>query len=136
MRRIVDETLRLWPVAPGYFRQAKTDTVIGDRYAISGGDWVFVLLLAAHRDPAWGPDADEFNPDRFLPENIRTLPPHIYKPFGTGARSCPGRQFALHEIVPSGVSSQRGKTSVWMPDWSRARPTVWSTIASMVCGRE
>jgi cytochrome P450 len=99
MRRIVDETLRLWPVAPGYFRQAKTDTVIEDRHAISGGDWVFVLLLAAHRDPAWGPDADEFNPDRFLPENIRTLPPHIYKLFGTGARSCLGRQFALHEIV-------------------------------------
>ena len=99
MRRIVDETLRLWPVAPGYFRQAKTDTVIGDRYAFKAGEWVFVLLLAAHRDPAWGPDAGEFNPDRFLPKNIHTLPPHIYKPFGTGARSCLGRQFALHEIV-------------------------------------
>ena len=101
LRRIVDETLRLWPVAPGYFRQAKADTAIGDgSYAFKAGDWVFVLLLAAHRDhTAWGPDAAEFNPDRFLPDNIRTLPPHIYKPFGTGVRSCLGRQFALHEIV-------------------------------------
>ncbi|RFZ62040.1 Bifunctional P-450/NADPH-P450 reductase [Mycobacterium marinum] len=101
LRRIVDETLRLWPVAPGYFRQAKTDTTIGDgAYHFAAGDWVFVLLLAAHRDPAtWGPDADQFRPDRFLPENLRQLPPHVYKPFGTGARACIGRQFALHEIM-------------------------------------
>lgn len=101
LRRIVDETLRLWPVAPGYFRQAKEDTTIGNgKYHFAAGDWVFVLLLAAHRDPAtWGPDADQFRPDRFLPENIRSLPPHVYKPFGTGARACIGRQFALHEIM-------------------------------------
>lgn len=100
LRRIVDETLRLWPVAPGYFRQAKRDTTIGEgQYRFKTGDWVFVLLLAAHRDPAWGPDADQFNPDRFAPENIRTLGAHIYKPFGTGIRACLGRQFALHEII-------------------------------------
>ncbi len=78
LRRIVDETLRLWPVAPGYFRQAKTTTAIGDgQYQFDKGDWVFVLLLAAHRDTAtWGgDDADQFRPDRFLPDNIRALPP-------------------------------------------------------------
>ncbi|MDD4866102.1 MAG: cytochrome P450 [Mycobacterium sp.] len=100
LRRIVDETLRLWPVAPGYFRQAKIDTTLGQgRYHFSTGDWVFVLLLAAHRDRAWGADSREFNPDRFLTDNIRKLPPHIYKPFGTGARACIGRQFAIHEIM-------------------------------------
>lgn len=100
VRRVVDETLRLWPVAPGYFRRARHDTTIGNgKYPFKAGDWVFVLLVAAHRDPAWGSDANEFNPDRFLPENLRTLPPYTYKPFGTGPRACMGRQFALHEIV-------------------------------------
>lgn len=99
LRRVVDETLRLWPVAPGYFRQAKTDTTLGGKYAFRSGDWVFVLLLAAHRDKAWGDDAQLFNPDRFLAENVRKLPRHIYKPFGTGARACIGRQFAIHEIL-------------------------------------
>lgn len=102
LRRVVDETLRLWPVAPGYFRQAKADTTIDNgRYTFDKGDWVFVLLLAAHRDAAtWGPDADEFNPDRFLSENLRSLPAgRVYKPFGTGERACIGRQFALHEIM-------------------------------------
>ncbi|WP_082972509.1 cytochrome P450 [Mycobacterium sp. 1245852.3] len=100
LRRIVDETLRLWPVAPGYFRQAKRDTALGGgKYRFKAKDWVFVLLLAAHRDPAWGPDAEKFNPDRFLAENLRKLPPRTYKPFGTGPRSCIGRQFALHEVL-------------------------------------
>lgn len=100
LRRVVDETLRLWPVAPGYYRQARCDTTIGNgKYSFRQGDWVAVVLLAAHRSSAWGSDADEFNPDRFLPENLRKLPPYIYKPFGTGPRACIGRQFALHEIV-------------------------------------
>lgn len=100
LRRVVDETLRLTPVAPGYYRQAKTDTAIGGgRYRFRKGDWVFVALNVAQRDPAWGADADTFNPDRFLPENLRELGPRIYKPFGTGPRACIGRQFALHEAL-------------------------------------
>lgn len=100
LRRVIDETLRLWPVAPGYFRQAKCDTTIGDgKYPFKAKDWVFVLTLAAHRDPAWGPDAETFNPDRFLSENIRKLPAHTYKPFGVGPRACIGRQFAIHETL-------------------------------------
>ncbi|MBH0779615.1 cytochrome P450 [Nocardia bovistercoris] len=103
LRRVVDETLRLWPIAPGYFREAKHDTSIGGgRYHFERGDWVFVLTLAAHRDPGWGEDPDEFDPDRFLPDNLRTLAPDVraaYKPFGTGERACIGRQFAYHETL-------------------------------------
>ncbi|MFG1769034.1 cytochrome P450 [Nocardia salmonicida] len=99
LRRVIDETLRLWPTGPGYFRRAKQDTTLCGRYRFAKKDWVLVLLLAAHRDPAWGPDADQFNPDRFLPDNLRGLPPRVYKPFGTGPRACIGRQFAYHEIA-------------------------------------
>jgi unspecific monooxygenase len=53
-----------------------------------------------HRDRAvWGEDADRFDPDRFSPERSRGRMPHAYKPFGTGERSCIGRQFAIHESV-------------------------------------
>ncbi|MGW6726011.1 cytochrome P450 [Nocardia sp. NPDC055029] len=101
VRRVVDETLRLWPVAPGYFREAITDVTIGDGYHFKPGDWVFVLTLQAHRDKsAWGEDADQFEPDRWLRTNLaETDNRRIYKPFGTGLRACVGRQFAYHEIM-------------------------------------
>ena len=36
IRQILDETLRLWPTAPGFSRHPYEDTVIGGRYAIPG----------------------------------------------------------------------------------------------------
>jgi unspecific monooxygenase len=100
LRRVLDESLRLWPPAPGFGRGPRETTVIGGRYTMTPEDHAVVLLPRVHRDPAaWGPDADEFNPDRFLPENSRGRMPHALKMFGTGERSCIGRQFALHEAV-------------------------------------
>ena len=53
-----------------------------------------------HRDPrVWGADAEKFDPDRFDAKAVRTRPAHTFKPFGTGARACIGRQFALHEAT-------------------------------------
>ena len=99
VRRVLDETLRLHPTVPGYSRAAREDTVLADRYPMRKGEWAVVLVGALHRDPRWGPDPEAFNPDRFTREAIRERPGNLYKPFGTGKRSCIGRQFALHEAV-------------------------------------
>jgi unspecific monooxygenase len=99
VRAALDEALRLWPTAPGYFRAARSETVLGGQYRMHQGDWVAVLLPLLHRDPHVWPDPDRFDPDRFAPGQAKTRPPHAYKPFGTGQRACIGRQFALHEAV-------------------------------------
>ncbi|SDK15602.1 cytochrome P450 [Streptomyces indicus] len=100
VRRVLDEALRLWPTAPAYGRQAREDTVLDGTYPMRRGHWALVLLPALHRDPdIWGPDPEAFDPDRFAPAAVRARPAHTYKPFGTGARACIGRQFALHEAV-------------------------------------
>jgi unspecific monooxygenase len=99
VRAALDESLRLWPTAPGYLRAARTDTVLAGRYRMHQGDWVTVLLPLLHRDPHVWADPDRFDPDRFAPGQAKTRPAHAYKPFGTGQRACIGRQFALHEAV-------------------------------------
>jgi cytochrome P450 len=100
IRRVLDETLRLWPTAPAFTRSPNADTVIGGRYRMRTIDWATVLIPLVHRDRSvWGQDAEEFRPGRFRPESSRGRAPHSYKPFGTGERACIGRQFALHEAV-------------------------------------
>ncbi|WP_043808229.1 cytochrome P450 [Rhodococcus triatomae] len=100
VRRVIDETMRLWPTSPGYFREAKQDTVIDGQYPFKQGEWLMVVLQQVHRDPAvWGDDADRFRPDRFQSDEVRARPGHGYKPFGTGLRACIGRQFAYHEMI-------------------------------------
>ncbi|EKX67664.1 cytochrome P450 [Streptomyces ipomoeae] len=100
VRRVLDESLRLWPTAPAFSREARADTVLGGIHPMRRGAWALVLTAMLHRDPeVWGDDAEAFDPDRFDAAAVRARPPHTFKPFGTGARACIGRQFALHEAT-------------------------------------
>ncbi|MEV7322228.1 cytochrome P450 [Streptomyces sp. NPDC093970] len=100
VRRVLDESLRLWPTAPAFAREARADTVLAGDHPMRRGAWALVLTPMLHRDPeVWGPDAEGFDPDRFEPKAARGRAPHTFKPFGTGARACIGRQFALHEAT-------------------------------------
>ncbi|MFE9774752.1 cytochrome P450 [Streptomyces sp. NPDC005931] len=100
VRRVLDESLRLWPTAPAFAREAREDTVLAGEHPMRRGAWTLVLTPMLHRDPdVWGPDAERFDPDRFDTRAVRSRPQHTFKPFGTGARACIGRQFALHEAT-------------------------------------
>lgn len=104
LRRCLDEALRLWPTAPAFARSPRERTVIGEgtdhELVMEPEDWAMIILPMTHRDPqAWGPTAEQFDPDRFLPENSRGRMKNVYKPFGTGERACIGRQFAIHEAI-------------------------------------
>lgn len=100
LRRILDEALRLWPTAPAFSRSPREETMLAGKYRMTPEDWALIVLPLTHRDRrVWGEDADQFNPDRFLPQNSRGRAKNIYKPFGTGERACIGRQFALHEAI-------------------------------------
>lgn len=99
LRQVIDETLRLSPPVLRFDRMALADTVIGGKYPIKAGEAVAVLTGALHRQPGWGDNVEFFDPDRFDAARAAARPAALFKPFGTGARSCIGRQFALHEAT-------------------------------------
>ncbi|KAG6906970.1 hypothetical protein DXG01_011167 [Tephrocybe rancida] len=60
----------------------------------------YSVFLMHRRTDLWGPDANKFDPGRFLDERLRkylTPNPFIFLPFNAGPRICLGQQFAYHE---------------------------------------
>jgi cytochrome P450 len=97
-RRAIDESLRLYPPAWGFSRQALDDDEIGG-YHIRKGSLVFLIPFVIHRRPKLWPDPDRFDPDRFDPERESARPRFAYIPFGGGPRGCIGNQFAMTEAL-------------------------------------
>ena len=99
LRQVISETLRLSPPVLNFDRMALADTVIGGQYPVKRGEAVTILTGALHRQPQWGDNPELFDPSRFDPAVAETRSTASFKPFGTGERSCIGRQFALHEAA-------------------------------------
>jgi cytochrome P450 len=90
--RVVKESLRVYPVVPGFVRQVKPgrSVALGGR-TLPDTTQIFITPWTVHHHPALWDDPLRFDPDRFLTEP----PPHRYLPFGMGARSCVGERFTL-----------------------------------------
>ncbi|KAH7028748.1 cytochrome P450 [Microdochium trichocladiopsis] len=99
----IRETLRLSAPIFAFGREPKQDEILGGKYRIRKDEQILCLLSGSHRDPeVWGPDADEFEPERMLDggfDRIQAQFPHSWSPFGTGMRSCIGRAFAWQEML-------------------------------------
>jgi len=96
LRMVIDESMRLYPPAWGFSRQALADDEIGG-FTLPRGWLAFVIPYVLHRLPAFWRDPDVFDPERFLPERAAERPKFAYIPFGAGPRQCIGNQFALIE---------------------------------------
>jgi cytochrome P450 len=96
IRRIVDETLRMYPPAAFLSRTAMAaDTLCGRE--IRPGDTVILPIYALHRHHDLWPDPDRFDPARFT--DPKAIDRFAYLPFGDGPRICIGANFALQEAV-------------------------------------
>lgn len=98
IEQVIRETLRLNPVAPYILRTCKEDTKIRD-CIIPRDTIVIVNLYTMHRRPdIYGENADEFDPNRFHPDEMKKRNPSAFAPFSLGPRNCIGMRYAYIEM--------------------------------------
>ncbi|KAM7315660.1 cytochrome P450 3A24 [Ixodes scapularis] len=96
---VVSESLRMYPPAVRIERSALNDYVLGDTgIKVPKGCVVAVPVYSMHYDPEYFPDPTTFDPNRFSDENIDSIRPYTYLPFGAGPRNCIGMRFALEAV--------------------------------------
>ena len=98
VQRVGLETLRLYPVAPGFMRQVANSFVFNG-YRLSSGERVMVAPTVTHFLPEYFPEPERFDIDRYLPERAEHKRKFVYAPFGLGAHRCLGLGMAGPQIA-------------------------------------
>ncbi|KAI1325941.1 cytochrome P450 [Xylariaceae sp. FL0255] len=83
-------------------RMVKENILLADQYFLKKGAVVQIAGGVIHADESiWGKNVDEFNPSRFLSEGSGSskIHPAAFRAFGGGKTLCPGRHFAMNEIL-------------------------------------
>jgi cytochrome P450 len=79
-------------------RKALADDEIGGQ-PIKAGATVIISPWILQRHSLLWDDPDAFRPERFLPQNRKSIDRYAYIPFSAGPRVCIGAAFAIQEAV-------------------------------------
>lgn len=108
LRAIVEETMRLYPPAPRFDREAIEADRLGDA-DIARGDIVSIWPWMIHRHQKLWDEPDRFDHTRFLGDARKQWHRFQYIPFGAGPRTCVGARFAMAEALTI--------LAVWLAEW-------------------
>ncbi|KAK9266514.1 hypothetical protein L1049_028610 [Liquidambar formosana] len=96
---VANETMRLTPPSPGFFKEAITDFTYAG-FNIPKGWKVLIYAhwttYSTHKNPIYFPSPEKFDPSRFEGNGPA---PNTFVPFGGGIRMCPGREYARVETL-------------------------------------
>ncbi|KAF9264569.1 putative CyP450 monooxygenase [Marasmius fiardii PR-910] len=97
---ILAETFRWHPAVPLAIPHRSLEDDVYEGYVIPAGATIVPNTGAIlHDENLYGPDVEEFNPNRFMKQPEKDLPPHPDEfAFGFGRRACPGRYLADHSL--------------------------------------
>ncbi len=97
-RQVFQEAMRLYPPAPIIARASARPFTLGNR-PVPVGSMVYVPIYALHRNTLLWDRPEQFDPDRFAPDQAKARHRYAYMPFGGGPRICIGSGFAMLEGV-------------------------------------
>lgn len=90
------ESLRKHSPVGLLLRKASRDYPVANaNFVIPKGTKLWIPTHAIHHDPEHYPNPDQFDPDRFTPEEIKKRHPLAFLPFGNGPRNCIGLKFGM-----------------------------------------
>ncbi|EDW00739.1 cytochrome P450 4p1 isoform X2 [Drosophila grimshawi] len=98
MDRFIKETIRMYPSAPVMGRQTTSETELPNGLILPPGTQCVIHVYDLHRNPKYWNAPEQFDPDRFLPENSMDRHNFAYVPFSAGQRNCMGQKYAMLEI--------------------------------------
>ena len=97
-RRIVLETLRMYPVIPGLPRTVANSFEFGG-YTVPARASVIVGNTVPHHLSEYFPEPGRFDIERYTPERAEHQQPGAFAPFGLGTHRCLGSSFAEVQIA-------------------------------------
>ena len=121
LRAIVEETMRLYPPAPRFDREAIGADQLGD-IEIAPGDIVSIWPWLIQRHTKLWDEPDRFDHTRFLGPARKHWRRFQYIPFGAGPRTCVGARFAMAEALTI--------LAVWLAKWRFGPVEGWSVETS------
>lgn len=95
LNAVIFETQRTRPVIDVTFRQVKASTLQIGPWTVPRGQTVVASIGLLHADEKVFPNADRFDPDRFVEQPPN---PAEWIPYGGGTRRCIGAAFAAMEM--------------------------------------
>jgi cytochrome P450 len=96
-RQIIEEALRIYPPVWLFTRIAIDDDTIGP-YHVPAGTNIFITPYFLHRNTAYWPNPEMFDPSRFEENAQKNRHRFAYIPFSAGPRRCIGDFFGIVEM--------------------------------------
>ncbi|KQJ95824.1 hypothetical protein BRADI_3g19260v3 [Brachypodium distachyon] len=96
------ESMRLYPPIPIEREIMVSSDVMPSGHEVRAGDIVIISLYSMGRmEDLWGPDCQEYNPERWLSKDggkLRHVPSHKFLAFNSGPRMCLGKDIAISQM--------------------------------------
>ncbi|KAJ5383703.1 hypothetical protein N7517_001614 [Penicillium concentricum] len=103
LNAVCNEVLRFHPSVPMTIRKAVRDTTLAGAHIPKDTTLIISPQILNRMEELWGPDANEFNPDRFMgPGKANTggaVSNYAFLTFLHGPRGCIGQGFAKSELA-------------------------------------